>query len=309
MMFVVIFANVAIAFAPTSCRIIRKSTQTSQNHLVSSGTGRFRSSYVVQYAINSTIQDAPDQKLASKHRKSPTPTKTTKEKCKPKPTAEPTRKSNVDKKGEWYYWSNESDMAVIESNHPQTNQLDPSSSPSPGQKQQVSRLRFTVRGNPRPLQRHRTSRGFMYNPSLKYQTSFQHVVKNLLVGNESDSNDRPSSLTYPIFGPDEYLVMNIVFKMKRPKSHFVNNKPGHGRLKVSSTGMMSSTIRTDIDNLVKFVLDSMNEVLYEDDRQIVSIQATKVFDNDDTCEGSIDVNIRRIETDDDMDEIIRSSFK
>lgn len=37
------------------------------------------------------------------------------------------------------------------------------------------------------------------------------------------------------------------------------------------------TSRTDLDNLVKMVLDSINEHAYEDDRQVVSVRAIKTY--------------------------------
>ena len=68
-----------------------------------------------------------------------------------------------------------------------------------------------------------------------------------------------------------------------------------------------STIRSDVDNLTKFVLDSMNGVIYEDDRQITSIHATKILDNEDLCTGSIEVFVRSIDVDD-VESILASSI-
>jgi Holliday junction resolvase RusA-like endonuclease len=249
--------------------------------------------------------------------------------------------TNDTKTEERYYWVNDSDPVIIKRKKQPSPLPDHPSS-------RITALRFKVRGNPRPLRRHRTNRGHMYNPSFKYQSSFQQAVDSLLVANDivivgsdlvvptvdaTDDDDETVSFTahddledsteltqpqpaataapydkYPIFGADKYLAMTIVFSMKRARSHFVNNKPGVGRLKPTAPGMMS-TIRTDIDNLVKFVLDSMNEVLYEDDKQVTTIHATKLLDNDDLCEGSIEVYLRSIENDTDMNEIIGSSFE
>lgn len=164
----------------------------------------------------------------------------------------------------------------------------------------ISKLRFKICGNPRPLQRHRSSRWRTYNPSVKYQKSFQDSFKQLV------SNYRGESVDYPLFDANEFLVMTIIFRMKRPKSHFVNNRPGPGRLKEKSPSQLSS-IRSDVDNLTKFVLDSMNEVIYEDDRQITSVHATKLLDNDDLCAGSIEVYVRSIE-DEDVEKILESSI-
>jgi len=56
--------------------------------------------------------------------------------------------------------------------------------------------------------------------------------------------------------------------------------------------------RTDVDNLAKFVLDSLNGVLYEDDKQVASLQVTKVYDNEDPYTGSTDVIIRAMNEND-----------
>jgi Holliday junction resolvase RusA-like endonuclease len=182
-----------------------------------------------------------------------------------------------------FHWKDESDSVVLETT--------PMGS-------KVTRLGFTVRGNPRPLRRHRTSRGHMYNPSLKYQQSFQEVVEKFLFSNSENDDHLPNnssmSLDAPVFSAEENLVMTIIFRMKRPKSHFVNNRPGADRLKKTAPSH-TSAIRTDVDNLTKFVLDSMNHVLYEDDRQVMSIHVTKLLDNDGMCEGSTEVYVRSID--------------
>lgn len=72
-------------------------------------------------------------------------------------------------------------------------------------------IKFTVRGKPVPLRRHRTSRGFMYNPSARNQEEFRQVVSQIL----------PSLMMGPYFGEDDFLAINIVFHLRRPKSHFV----------------------------------------------------------------------------------------
>ena len=165
--------------------------------------------------------------------------------------------------------------------------------------EQCTLLRFTVRGNPQPLRRHRTTKGYMYNPSAKAQECFQNVVLDLLpkefrvlvVDNDDDNDiDAPTC-----FGPDELLCMSVVFRMRRPKSHFRSGRPGPGRLQPKHQNGGWGPIRTDVDNLAKFVLDSLNGLAYRDDCQIVSLHATKLYDNADPyCDGSIAVSIQPI---------------
>ena len=161
-------------------------------------------------------------------------------------------------------------------------------------------LKFTVRGKPVPLRRHRTSRGFVYNPSAKMQMEFRQVVSDMIYPTvppssveeyiESSSAQQPE----PIFKEDEYLAVTLLFRLKRPKSHFIGSKPGPGRLRPTSPGKLHAT-RTDVDNLAKFVLDSLNDLVYADDRQIISLHAAKVLDSEGHCEGATEVMIRRLD--------------
>ncbi|EJK56572.1 hypothetical protein THAOC_23513, partial [Thalassiosira oceanica] len=174
------------------------------------------------------------------------------------------------------YWIDESDPFLLKSGlglHANgANEI-----PSDHEKQ----INFTVRGNPRVLVRHRTARGFMYNPSKAAQLNFH---------DEDDSNDPKPQV---LFEENEPLEMSITFRTKRPKSHFVNNKPGHGRLKPQSPGKFHIT-RSDVDNLAKFVMDSLNGLLYVDDKQVISLKVMKVLDCEGLCLGSTDVRINLI---------------
>ena len=183
------------------------------------------------------------------------------------------------------YWIVDSDKFVLEFGNSNTTQG-------------VSLLHFKVRGNPRPLRRHRTAYGRMYNPSEKLQDSFRDAVDKLIFTN--------GTVQKPLFDGDECLVMTIILSLKRPKKDFVGNKPGVGRLRENAPPRIAQT-RTDVDNLVKFVFDSMNEILYEDDRQIMSVHVIKLLDNEDMCEGSTEVILRSIK-ETDVDQVILNSL-
>lgn len=203
-------------------------------------------------------------------------------------------------KDEPYYWIDEACNNNFQITFDDEDKTKDQDTKAEHNSKRISKLRFKICGNPRPLQRHRTSRFRTYNPSVKYQKSFQDALEKLIAASGIGTID------YPIFEETEYLVMTIIFRMKRPKNHFVNNRPGPGRLKEKSPSQLSS-IRSDVDNLTKFVLDSMNEVMYEDDRQITSIHATKLLDNEDLCSGSVEVFIRSIDVED-VEKIVESSI-
>ena len=159
---------------------------------------------------------------------------------------------------------------------------------------------FTIRGNPLPLRRHRTSRGFTYNPSAAAQKSFREAVENTLSRTTASGEKNPRSAHTPLWDSHHTLAVSIIFRMKRPKIHFVGGKPGPGRLRPTAPKQSCSNMRTDVDNLAKFVLDSLTGVIYEDDRQIASLHATKIYDNDtdELCRGSTLVCIRLLLEDD-----------
>jgi Holliday junction resolvase RusA-like endonuclease len=101
-----------------------------------------------------------------------------------------------------------------------------------------------------------------------------------------------------LFSEGESLRLSIIFRMKRPASHFVaGRRTGpSSRLKpaFSSAGgrpMPAAAIRSDVDNLAKFVMDSLNGVLYVDDRQVVNLNVVKVLDSEGPCFGATEVEI------------------
>jgi Holliday junction resolvase RusA-like endonuclease len=179
----------------------------------------------------------------------------------------------------------------------------------------TGRVAFTVRGNPLPLRRHRTARGFVYNPSAKAQESFRDIISHMVTGFRDElhllkGTHLPIAAGVPFFPEGQALVMTILFSMKRPNNHFVANRRGMledgCRLKATAPSVTSPT-RTDVDNLAKFVLDSCNGLLYEDDRQVISLHVTKVLDEQGTCLGSTQVDLRAVR-DDEIPLLLNRSF-
>jgi len=178
------------------------------------------------------------------------------------------------------------------------------------------KIKFKVRGNPLSLRRHRTGRGFVYNPSAAKQHLFRDVVKSILPSvfvpgdqeiNQENRDEFSTPLLSPLFPAEECIAVTLVFHLKRPKNHFVSNKPGHGRLRPSSKGKLPRGTRNDVDNLAKFVLDSLNGLLYADDRQVVSLSATKVFDVEGNCDGATEIFMESIH-EKDIDSYLASLF-
>lgn len=254
------------------------------------------------------------------------------------------------------HWTFPSDIAVVvPRNDPMfdvasaTKEFDTSDIKQAFFKGTYSMVRFTIRGNPLPLRRHRTKRGFVYNPSAAAQESFKTVVRQhfenvnpstltksqAIPRNHSqtsseiiitdDDDKKPtmhigSEISSVLFESYQQLAMTVVFYMKRPKSHFVSSKAGPGRLRLpynltsgETVNSMYPTSTSDVDNLAKFVLDSLNGVLYEDDRQVISLHAIKVYDdfcptNENCCLGSTEICIRAIDTASELRNIMQRSF-
>ncbi|GKY91716.1 hypothetical protein MPSEU_000143400 [Mayamaea pseudoterrestris] len=155
----------------------------------------------------------------------------------------------------------------------------------------LSKIRFDIRGNPLPLRRHRSSRGFMYNPSAAAQESFRTTVQHVVSAATNDPAQYVNDSSYPLFAAHHMLRMTMIFYLKRPKHHFTANRPGYGRLKENAPHALLSLTKKDVDNLAKFVMDSLNGMAYADDHQIGSLHVTKLLDDSDECLGRTRVQI------------------
>jgi hypothetical protein len=146
----------------------------------------------------------------------------------------------------------------------------------------------------------------MYNPSAADQRLFRDVVVSMLpidlVPNEVMSPDVSihnltsfnQPMVYPFFQDREHLMVHILFYMKRPKTHFVGSNPQRGRIRKDFQGMLPHRSKVDVDNLAKFVLDSLNGLLYVDDRQVTSLHVAKLLHSDGDYQGLTKVWIENI---------------
>jgi Holliday junction resolvase RusA-like endonuclease len=115
----------------------------------------------------------------------------------------------------------------------------------------TKRVYFEVVG--RPVQKKRAARGKYsncYNPSQSDEKEFASIVKDVCFAHLG---------RVPTFQHTLALAVDVRFLF-----------PDQG----------SSIFATaDIDNLCKFVLDALKGILYNDDRQIVTLKASKLFDS------------------------------
>ncbi len=122
-------------------------------------------------------------------------------------------------------------------------------------------MKIIIPGKPKAQMRHKFGRGFVYDPSKKDKANFFLIAKQ--------------------FAPKQPLEGDICLKarfyMPRPKNHYRGGKFA-GILK--DTAPMLHTVRPDIDNLLKFIMDALNieGVFYGDDSIICQIYAEKIYD-------------------------------
>ena len=120
-------------------------------------------------------------------------------------------------------------------------------------------INFTITGKPIQQQRHRVARnGRMYDPNHKDKNQIwlqiaRHKPKQPFVGD---------------------LMVKVIFTIPYPKKFYRTGKYKH-LLKDNIPEYVS--VRPDLDNYLKLLLDVMNKGFYVDDSQVVKLQAEKVY--------------------------------
>ena len=118
-------------------------------------------------------------------------------------------------------------------------------------------LAWRVNGQPVPQKRHRhTHAGRVYDPSTTAKRDFLAATQQACRG------------LVPFTEP---LVVRIQFHFARPKSHYKK----HGALRKGAPVYHTQT--PDVDNLIKFVFDAINGHVFHDDKQVISVYATKLW--------------------------------
>lgn len=115
-------------------------------------------------------------------------------------------------------------------------------------------MRVQIDGNPIPYARVRVTRYSTYNPRYNEKKRIASLL----------SSYQFKKLTEP-------LKANLIFSLPIPKSTSKKNRALMLEHKIVPTK------KPDIDNLVKFILDCANGVLFEDDKQIVQLVASKRY--------------------------------
>ena len=124
-------------------------------------------------------------------------------------------------------------------------------------------MEFIVEGNPQGKARPRYSSksGTVYTPSKtkRYEQAIRKAFTDKLYEELED------------YDPDGYISIKVSAYFPIPKSWNKAKKAG------ALAGDIYPTSKPDIDNILKAVLDGLNGVAYEDDKQVVRIVATKRY--------------------------------
>ena len=85
---------------------------------------------------------------------------------------------------------------------------------------------------------------------------------------------------------DKALAVDIVLYYPRPK-----RMAKYKRL-MAQKGVLRPIVKPDVDNVIKAILDALNGVAFEDDRQIVQVECEKWYDITEENEGFASVTIK-----------------
>lgn len=124
----------------------------------------------------------------------------------------------------------------------------------------------TIPFEPVSLKRHRHRlHGGTYDPSKKEKEDFIKAIELLPEGLPKDKMTNP-------------IKCVLHFYCKRPKSHY---KTGKNANILKDTSPKYNINNKDLDNMVKFVLDALNDKLYVDDSLIFEINCSKLYSEGD----------------------------
>ena len=157
----------------------------------------------------------------------------------------------------------------------------------------VGGVGFTVYGKPIPMPRPAatmTRNGLrVYSPKKTKGGAFSLEFKNLLLA--STEKELPL-FKDGVTGAEVNLHVSVTYRIRRPNDHYKTSNRAGGLLK--PTKVMARVTGGDIDNLLKYAQDSMNSVVYYDDKMINSLSTKKLWCHYPDSDGSMTVEVKNI---------------
>ena len=121
------------------------------------------------------------------------------------------------------------------------------------------KIEITIKGSPKAQKRHRhTKAGFTYDPSKSDKNDFLTLI-------------HAKAPKQPLKGD---ISLKVTFGMPFVKKHYRTGKYS-GELKPNPP--LAYTNKPDIDNMLKFVMDAGNNVIWYDDSQIWKVEMEKIY--------------------------------
>lgn len=122
----------------------------------------------------------------------------------------------------------------------------------------------------------------IYNPAARARISFVEALEEAI---------EPFGLNQQecLFAPRIPLMADITMHMPRPQNHFERNRPRVEEFLRPEAVNMAHIRTPDVDNMAKFILDSLEGIVYENDSYITDCRCRKVYDNVGECDGRITV--------------------
>ena len=115
-------------------------------------------------------------------------------------------------------------------------------------------------------------------PQAQKRVKFSRFGNFVNVRDPSKADKHDFAAMASINTPDDLItgaiMITLHFYFPRPKGHFGTGR-NSDRLKASAPVL--HTKKPDIDNLEKFVLDSLNKVMWKDDSQVFSVVKSKSY--------------------------------
>jgi len=134
-------------------------------------------------------------------------------------------------------------------------------------------IKFALYGKPIPQKRHRHNQNKAYNPLAVEKKNHQFLLRQY-------TKTIPSLAQSLLCGP---ISVDITFFMRLPETKSCRKTKG-----------LYHTSRPDIDNLIKFILDVMSDVIYADDAYVYKINATKKYSHKERTEVTVQEEVQEL---------------
>lgn len=131
-------------------------------------------------------------------------------------------------------------------------------------------ITFEIPGQPMGKQRPRFSSGgnFIRTYTPKQTRAYEQIVKYAYL---DAVTKMPYGRKINYFDKGEYLCVDILAFFKVPKNY--SKKKTEQCLK----DQIRPVVKSDADNIAKIILDGLNKVAYDDDKQVVELTVQKYY--------------------------------